>query len=152
MSSYHTETSEAKSHDTHRIALIFIGIIGVKARSGLGMRKSSVSLLIRNSCTCRLITMYSSLMPDQEILYPFRILSSVSDHRLGHFILCNTFNYYIDAQSFGFVTASSKSFSRDPSNVPISGMYSHRAARGKLIRMLSILAPGVLSPKLVPRS
>lgn len=56
------------------------------------------------------------------------------------------------AHAEGFRRTSKSRASSDESSVPISGMYSHRDVRGKLIRMLSIRADGVASPNLVPRS
>lgn len=53
-------------------------------------------------------------------------------------------------QSFGW-----RSTSRISASLEFSGgecMYSHRAVRGKDIKMLSILDPGVKRPNLVPRS
>lgn len=47
----------------------------------------------------------------------------------------------------------SRSFaSLEPSSVPNLAPYSHLAVSGKLISMLSILAPGVRRPNCVPRS
>ena len=37
-------------------------------------------------------------------------------------------------------------------SVPSSLIYSHHAVSGKLIRMLSIRAPGVINPNFAPRS
>lgn len=42
--------------------------------------------------------------------------------------------------------------SSDEASLPTSGMYSHRAVSGKLIKMLSIRADGVANPNFVPRS
>lgn len=49
-------------------------------------------------------------------------------------------------------TATSLPSSLPSSGLPRSLLYSHRAVSGKLIRILSIRAPGVLSPNFVPRS
>lgn len=57
---------------------------------------------------------------------------------------------YIYTHSFGFFSTSTSLSSR----LPFSGscMYCHLAVSGKLIRMLSTLAPGVFNPNAVPLS
>jgi len=55
-------------------------------------------------------------------------------------------------QSRGFFNSLINFPSSVSSSDPISVIYSHLAVSGKLIRMLSILAPGVNNPNFVPRS
>ena len=56
------------------------------------------------------------------------------------------------AQSFGFRTTSSSFPSSLSASAPTSDWYSHCAVSGKLIRILSTRAPGVLRPNFVPLS
>ena len=57
---------------------------------------------------------------------------------------------FYHTQSFGFFNTSNSLSSLDPGLGAC--MYSHREVSGKDIKMLSIRAPGVYRPNLVPRS